>query len=125
MAEANNREAPGERGGMSTPAGGNRAEDVKMGLAMHAVCVREALPVFLSPMLCTSGLARSGPDVVVQLKWDGIRGQLRVANDGWSLRSRTGLEHTARFPELAAITHALRGRDALLDGELVVLDAEG
>jgi bifunctional non-homologous end joining protein LigD len=87
---------------------------------------REDLPLFLEPMLCATGPASDGPDTVVQLKWDGLRGQLRSsARSRWSVRSRTGREHTAHFPELAALAQVLAGHAVLLDGELVVLDQTG
>ena len=62
----------------------------------------------------------------LELKWDGMRAQLRAARDGtWCLRSRPGRECSEQFPELAALATALADRNVLLDGELVCLDAAG
>jgi ATP-dependent DNA ligase len=48
-----------------------------------------------------------------------------VARDGsWCLRSRPWRNCSDQFPELAPVAHARDGQEALLDGELVCLDAE-
>ena len=55
-----------------------------------------------------------------------MRAQLRVARDGiWCLRSRPGRDCSDQFPEVASLAAELGGRDVLLDGELVCLDADG
>lgn len=62
----------------------------------------------------------------LELKWDGVRPQLRNAGDGtWCLRSRRGRACSDQFPELAELADDLPGRAVLVDGELVCLDAEG
>ena len=59
----------------------------------------------------------------VEVKWDGMRAQLRVAADGsWCLRSRPGRDCTEEFPEIRA--HGI-SCDLFLDGELVCLGADG
>jgi bifunctional non-homologous end joining protein LigD len=63
---------------------------------------------------------------VLELKWDGMRAQFRVARDGrWCLRSRPGRNCSDQFPELAPVADALHGHEVLLDGELVCLNADG
>jgi bifunctional non-homologous end joining protein LigD len=61
-----------------------------------------------------------------ELKWDGMRAVVTV-DDGGDLRvySRHGTEHTVAFPELRGLVEALRGRSAILDGELVCQDQDG
>jgi bifunctional non-homologous end joining protein LigD len=92
---------------------------------MHAP--REPLPRFIEPMLLQTGLpARLADDWALELKWDGLRVQLRVeAARGWTLRSRPGRDCSAEFPELAELATALRGHRIVLDGELVNLGADG
>src|SRR3954447_13060779 len=88
---------------------------------------RESLPRLLAPMLLECGLPPAGARDrwALELKWDGMRAQLRVARDGaWCLRSRPRRDCSEQFPELAALAAALAGRDALLDGELVCLGAD-
>jgi bifunctional non-homologous end joining protein LigD len=77
-------------------------------------------------------LARSGPlsdreDArwVSEVKWDGIRAQLRIDRGSLTLRTRPGRNATSEFPEVAALGEALRAHRVLLDGELVCLDDEG
>ena len=89
---------------------------------------REALPRFLAPMLLRPGLppADERERWVLELKWDGMRAQLRIADDGaWCLRSRPGRACSDQFPELTELAETLAGRPVLLDGELVCLGADG
>ncbi len=61
----------------------------------------------------------------MEVKWDGIRAQLRFDGQRLCVRSRSGRDCTTEFPELAVIREQLRGRSVLLDGELVCLGADG
>jgi bifunctional non-homologous end joining protein LigD len=79
-------------------------------------------------MLLRPGLPPAGArdQWALELKWDGMRAQFRVARDGnWCLRSRPGRNCSDRFPELAAVAIALDGHEVMLDGELVCLGADG
>lgn len=78
------------------------------------------------PMLCeTAEQPFSSKDWIFELKYDGFR------LTGWggagaaTLRYRSGQDATARYPELAASLRALPIPGLVLDGEVVVLDAEG
>jgi bifunctional non-homologous end joining protein LigD len=85
---------------------------------------RKVLPDFIEPQLCKS-LDRppSGPGWAHEIKFDGYRLQLRVEDGRATLRTRKGLDWTAKF---AAIAKAAAGLpDAILDGEVVALDAAG
>src|SRR3954447_22372515 len=89
---------------------------------------REPLPRFLAPMLLGSGLppADARDRWALELKWDGMRAQLRVERDGaWCVRSRPGRDCSEQFPELQHLVSHLAGHDVFLDGELVCLDAHG
>ncbi|QAY72337.1 ATP-dependent DNA ligase [Agromyces protaetiae] len=78
------------------------------------------------PMLAVPGkpvdVARG--DWALEWKWDGIRILARTDGGAVRLTSRSGRDETARYPELAGLARALRA-DALVDGELVALDADG
>ena len=89
--------------------------------------VREALPRFLPPMLARSEPLPDRTDArwVSEVKWDGIRAQLRIDRGSLTLRTRPGRNATREFPELAVLSEALRAHRVLLDGELVCLDNEG
>src|ERR1700733_6174633 len=86
---------------------------------------REELPRFVSPMLLSQGAPPTGDGWAVEVKWDGIRAQLRFDGRGVCLRSRPGRDCTDQFPELAEIGNAVGGRSVILDGELVCLDVDG
>src|SRR5690606_37717062 len=81
------------------------------------------------PMLAHPGgrtdVAERPGDWVFEMKWDGYRA-IATVRDGRlvGLRSRNGLDFMPTYPELEAIGDATRG-DAVLDGEIVALDAHG
>jgi bifunctional non-homologous end joining protein LigD len=60
-----------------------------------------------------------------EIKWDGVRALAFLDAEGTRICSRRGEDTTKRYPELAPMAAALGGRDAVLDGEVVALDAEG
>jgi bifunctional non-homologous end joining protein LigD len=59
--------------------------------------------------------------VGVEVKWDGMRALVTV-DPAVRAHSRHGHEHTAAFPELAALGSLARPARMVLDGELVCLD---
>jgi len=79
-----------------------------------------------APMLAASAdhpFSREG--WVFELKYDGIRAMVSVAGDAVRISGRRGNDETMRYPEAPAIRAGIRARQAVVDGELVVLDAEG
>ena len=60
-----------------------------------------------------------------EIKWDGYRLLADVRDGVVALRSRNGLNWTDDFPEVVQAIEALPVTDLRLDGELVVLDAQG
>lgn len=84
------------------------------------------LPKTLAPMLATlAAEAFSRPEWLFELKWDGVRALAWVREAKLVLRSRTGRDISAQFPELALLPQQLVAGSAILDGEIVVLDARG
>jgi bifunctional non-homologous end joining protein LigD len=83
--------------------------------------------VFVEPMLAAAGRPDPAPGRTwaVEVKFDGIRAQLRVDGERWCVRSRPGRDCSAAFPELAAVARALAGHRVILDGELVHFGADG
>jgi bifunctional non-homologous end joining protein LigD len=83
-----------------------------------------AMPDFIEPQLCE--LVQRPPDSpqwVHEVKLDGYRLQLRVANGEAVLRTRKGLDWSARFPEIRQRARGLP--DCIIDGEVVCPDAHG
>lgn len=60
-----------------------------------------------------------------EMKWDGIRAVADVTSDRVRLTGRSGADMTAAYPELAGLSEAVGEVGAVLDGELVVLGADG
>ncbi len=84
-----------------------------------------AMPHRVRPMLATlveQPFDRAG--WLFEIKWDGYRGIAEVEKGQVKLYSRTGQSFETRF---APVVEALRqlGHDAVIDGEVVVLDSEG
>src|SRR5262249_14984769 len=75
------------------------------------------------PMLASPGPLPDGPGWAFELKWDGIRAIAVVEEGQTRLYARSGAEVTAAYPELAGIGAGFD--DAILDGEVVVLDERG
>lgn len=85
----------------------------------------DALPGPVAPMLAVAGEPPAGRGWAVEFKWDGVRAVTGVAGERIRAQSRLGNDVTEGYPELAGLGALLDGRPALLDGELVALDAAG
>jgi bifunctional non-homologous end joining protein LigD len=82
------------------------------------------LPEFIAPQLCESvERPPNGEGWVHEIKFDGYRVQLRIAGGDVTLRTRKGLDWTAKFRAIAEAATELP--DAIIDGEIVALDAKG
>lgn len=87
---------------------------------------RKPLPEDFRPKLATlAPKAPSEPGWIHEIKFDGYRIMVRIQNGQSRLISRNGLDWTARFPELAAQLKQMPAEDALIDGEVVALGADG
>jgi bifunctional non-homologous end joining protein LigD len=93
-------------------------EDIKAGGA--------PLPNFVPPALATMR-ARAPDDAgwVHEIKFDGYRIQARLDRGKVRLLTRKGLDWTDKFPDVAAAVAKLPATTALVDGEVVVEDANG
>ncbi|SDA92900.1 DNA ligase D [Sinorhizobium sp. NFACC03] len=89
-----------------------------------AVATAVDLPDFIEPQLCDT-LARppAGDDWLHEIKFDGYRIQMRVADGGVALKTRKGLDWTAKYPEIAGAASELP--DCIIDGEICALDDNG
>jgi bifunctional non-homologous end joining protein LigD len=87
---------------------------------------KSSMPSKVEPMLATlSDHPFSDPNWLFEIKWDGVRAMARIENGDLTLRSRNSVDITQRYPELASLPDALAAREAILDGEIVALDAQG
>ncbi|HMI51613.1 MAG TPA: DNA ligase D [Candidatus Saccharimonadales bacterium] len=87
---------------------------------------RASIPEQFQPALASlADKPFSSDDWIYEIKWDGIRA-LAVVKDGTTeLIARSGRRITAEYPELSTLARNVRVRQAVLDGEIVVLDEKG
>jgi bifunctional non-homologous end joining protein LigD len=82
---------------------------------------RLPLPPELAPMLAVPGAPPRArlAEWAIEMKWDGVRALAVVAGGACRLVSRTGKDITATYPDVAGLSAAVTGREAVLDGEIV------
>ncbi len=84
------------------------------------------MPAAIEPMKATlAERPPRGDDWLFEIKWDGVRAIAYLDNENVRLVSRNGLRCERQYPELDAIPHQVAAREAVLDGEIAVLDAKG
>ena len=66
-----------------------------------------------------------GDDWAFEVKWDGYRTVVHVADGGVRLQSTAGHDVTARWPEFGDLATGVNAASAILDAELVVFDDDG
>ena len=87
---------------------------------------KRLLPTFVEPSLAAScDRPPSGPKWVHEIKHDGYRIQARLDGGKVQLFTRKNLDWTARFGAITEALTELRAGSALLDGEIVVEEANG
>lgn len=85
-------------------------------------------PARVEPMLAQLTAAEAfGPKEgwAFEMKWDGVRVLAYLVDGRVELRSRRGRDDTAAYADVATALTAVPARSAVLDGEVVVLDADG
>jgi bifunctional non-homologous end joining protein LigD len=84
------------------------------------------MPAAIEPM--TSMLVDQPPrgeDWLFEVKWDGVRAIAFIDNEEVRLQARSGIRCEKQYPELAVIPHQIAARQAILDGEIAVLNDKG
>ena len=88
--------------------------------------VKRPMPTAIHPMLAESiDKPFDGPEWLFEIKWDGYRAVAFIENGKVRLVSRNQNELTARYPELKDMAQFVKGKNVILDGEVVALDDEG
>ncbi len=108
--------------------GGSRANALRSTFDVSSLRGARAgpMPRRLEPELATrSSTAPAGDGWLHEIKFDGYRLIARVEGRGVRLFSRNGKDWTARFPALVDALADLGIDQALFDGELVALQADG
>ncbi|HWA56212.1 MAG TPA: non-homologous end-joining DNA ligase [Gemmatimonadales bacterium] len=104
-----------------TPAGLIRAEVEKLGALQKRLDITKVEPQLAEPR--DEAFDREG--WIFELKLDGYRILGARTADRPRLLSRNGTDYTGTFPEVARAVQALPVANAIVDGEVVVLDATG
>jgi bifunctional non-homologous end joining protein LigD len=83
-------------------------------------------PKFREPQKATLvDTVPSGAGWLHEMKYDGYRCLLALAGGEARIYTRTGLDWTDKFPEIAEAAQGIQCDSALLDGEIVALDDKG
>ena len=109
-----------------------RKRSAKLTKLLHSA-PQEKFPGFIAPQLAQQATAPpAGPEWIHELKLDGYRLQIhirtRTGKDGSriaTLYTRKGLDWTVRMREIAHAAAQLDVEEAIIDGEVVVLDEKG
>jgi bifunctional non-homologous end joining protein LigD len=106
-----------------------KLDQIRLHEAMESGVLQDApakpMPQAIQPMLATPVKEPfDHPDWIFEVKWDGYRAVAEIRDGDVSVYSRNGISFTKKF---FPITEALRkfGFDAVLDGEIVVVDDQG
>jgi DNA ligase D-like protein (predicted ligase) len=84
------------------------------------------MPATVRPMLPASAPEPfDSKDHIFELMWGGVRAIAFVRNGSVRIRATNGIDLEPHFPELRYIPGMLEAREAILDGEIIVIDAEG
>ncbi|MGQ0588552.1 MAG: DNA ligase D, partial [Sphingosinicella sp.] len=114
---------PGPRPGSSPKQG--RARKRRRGPGLRRGTGKE-LPKFREPQKATLvDHVPSGAGWLHEMKYDGYRCLLALGGGEVKIYTRTGLDWTDKFPEIAEAATELGIGSALLDGEIVMLDEKG
>lgn len=88
--------------------------------------VKAAPPPFEPVQLATLvDEAPDGPDWLHETKYDGYRALVACGGGSAVVYTRSGLDWSDKFPDIAAAAGTLDVSAALIDGEIVALDAQG
>ena len=92
----------------------------------EAIGVKAPLPGFVEPALATSiGKVPSGDRWIHEIKFDGYRVQVHLANEAVKIFTRRGFDWTQRFKKVSHDAWHIKASSAVIDGEIVVPAADG
>ncbi|MHC2626461.1 bifunctional non-homologous end joining protein LigD [Bradyrhizobium huanghuaihaiense] len=91
-----------------------------------AIGVKAPFPGFIEPALATSvERVPSGKRWIHEIKFDGYRVQVHLANEAVTVYTRRGNDWTRRFKKVADDAWHIKAGSAIIDGEVVVPAADG
>ena len=90
------------------------------------VGTRRPMPLEIRPMMAQSSAQPfHDPDWIFEMKWDGYRALATIDSGNVNLWSCNGLRLDSKYPLIVQALEDLKLKSAILDGEIVALDAEG
>ena len=106
---------------------GLAADERKAGRSQRRHPIRSLSPTFPTSFPRSSARPSSRPPSeagwIHEIKFDGYRIQMRVLDGEVTLKTRKGLDWTAKYPAIARAADKLP--DAIIDGEICALDENG
>ncbi|MGY4253410.1 bifunctional non-homologous end joining protein LigD [Bradyrhizobium sp. USDA 4516] len=91
-----------------------------------AIGAKAPLPGFIEPALATMvEKVPSGERWIHEIKFDGYRVQIHLANETAKIFTRRGHDWTHRFKKVAHDAWRIKANSAVVDGEIVVPAADG
>jgi bifunctional non-homologous end joining protein LigD len=87
---------------------------------------KKEMPGFIEPMLSTlTDKVPKGDDWIFEVKWDGVRGLVYIDDGSVAIYTRNNNRCERQYPELQVLPHYIDAKQAILDGEIVVMDERG
>jgi bifunctional non-homologous end joining protein LigD len=103
---------------------GRKSKTVKK--KVPAGSVEAPMPGFFVPMGAElSTKLPQGDDWIYEVKWDGVRGLVWVDNGALSIYTRNQNRCERQYPEFLVLPQFIDAQQAILDGEIVILDERG
>jgi bifunctional non-homologous end joining protein LigD len=91
-----------------------------------AIGLKASLPGFVEPALASSiEKVPSGARWIHEIKFDGYRAQVHLADEATKIFTRRGHDWTHRFKKVAHDAWRSKANSAVVDGEIVVTAADG
>jgi bifunctional non-homologous end joining protein LigD len=105
---------------------GRTQEEIAQNLQAVPVTKPADLPT-IAPMLAQIGKGDppSGPEWLYEIKWDGVRAICYIQNGRLRMLTRNNNAMERQYPELSILPHHVKAKNAILDGEIAVLDPRG
>jgi bifunctional non-homologous end joining protein LigD len=92
----------------------------------EAIGLKASLPGFVEPALASSiDKVPAGDRWIHEIKFDGYRVQVHLANEASKIFTRRGHDWTHRFKKVAHDAWRIKANSAVVDGEIVVAAAYG
>jgi bifunctional non-homologous end joining protein LigD len=114
--------SPRKRGSRS----GDASDEKKRDSRVRGSDGKTSLPAFREPQKATLvDSVPAGSAWLHEMKFDGYRCILAVGGGEARVYTRTGLDWSDKFPEIAEAAREIDARSALLDGEIVKVDEQG